>query len=120
MYGPTPQPGQPPYPPPQSAGYPPQPGQHVYPPQPGQAVYPPQSGARPSSYWPLSIIAFLLSCLFGGIAMFFSYQVGEKMKRGDVVGAGKASRMALIFSIVGIVIGGIALLYMLSTGGGGY
>jgi Interferon-induced transmembrane protein len=83
-------------------------------PQPNQPVYP---DARPNAYWPLSVISFLLSCVVGGIAMFFSYQVGEKMKNGDVAGAAQASRMAQIISIVGIVIGVIVLLSTLAGGG---
>jgi hypothetical protein len=65
--------------------------------------------AKPSTYWPLSIISFLCSFLFGGIGMYFSAQVNSRWNAGDVEGARKASKTALIIDIVGIVIGVLVL-----------
>jgi hypothetical protein len=100
----------PPKPPPPPSNY----GQGGYP-QPGYRPggYPPQgygpSGvpatAQPSAFWPLTIISFLCSFLFGGIAMYFSAQVGNRWRAGDVAGAHKASKTALIWGIIGLAVG---------------
>jgi hypothetical protein len=77
----------------------------------GPAGYPQQgfvpSGVRaaPPAYWPLTIISFLCSFLFGGIAMYFSAQVGSRWRAGDVAGAQKASKTALIWGIIGLAVG---------------
>jgi hypothetical protein len=68
----------------------------------------------PPNYWALSIIAVVLSLLFGGIfgwiAMYFSYQVGERYDAHDYDGAVKASRNAKTWAIVGLVVGGLGYL----------
>jgi hypothetical protein len=71
--------------------------------------------AKPSAYWPLSVVGFLFSFLFGGIALYFSSQVGKRWNRGDVAGARKASRTAVVLSIVGIAAGLLAVVYLVST-----
>ena len=53
--------------------------------------------------------------LFGGIAMYFSYQVGQSYRAGDVEGARRASANARAWGIVGIVVGGIVLVSVLSS-----
>jgi len=58
----------------------------------------------------MSIISFLLFFLFGGIAMYFSHQVGQRFGAGDLDGARRASRNAKIWGIVGIIAGGILIL----------
>ena len=73
---------------------------HRYPPPP-----PPTAPVSPPTYWPLSIISFLCSFIFGGFGMYFSAQVTSRWDAGDVEGARKASKMALIIDIIGIVIG---------------
>jgi hypothetical protein len=81
----------------------------------------PQLGtAKPSAYWPLSVVGFLFSFLLGGIALYFSSQVGKRWNRGDVAGARKASRTAVVLSILGIVLGLGAAVYLVSTGSSGY
>jgi hypothetical protein len=70
---------------------------------------------QPSAFWPLTIISFLCSFLLGGIAMYFSAQVGNRWKVGDVVGARKASQVALILGIIGIAIGLIVILGTLGS-----
>jgi uncharacterized membrane-anchored protein len=55
----------------------------------------------------MSVIAFLLSLLFGGIAMYFSYQVGQRYRAADLDGARRASTRAKVWGIVGIVVGGL-------------
>jgi hypothetical protein len=104
----------------QQQGYPqqPQPGypqQQGYPPQ--QPGYGPgvRAPAQPSAYWPLSIISFICFFLFGVIAIYFSVQVGSRWRAGNVQGAQKASRMALIWGIVGIVVG--LIVFFAAIGG---
>ena len=113
----APPPGQPQY------GTQPQYGsqpQYGTPPQYGnQPQYgaPPGYGAqKPSAYWPLTIISFLCSFFIGGVAMFFSYQVGNKWNAGDVAGARKASQVALIVGIIGIALGLIFFIALASSG----
>jgi hypothetical protein len=65
----------------------------------------------------MSIVSFLLSFLFGGIAMYFSYQVGQRYRAADLEGARKASSRAKVWGIVGIVIGGLFLLISLTAAG---
>lgn len=91
-------------------------GQQRTQPQPAQpqpAV--PQSQVPPPNHWALSIVAFLLSLLFGGIAMYFSYQVGQRYQAQDYDGAVRASRNAKVWAIVGIVVGGLVLAASLSA-----
>ena len=84
---------------------------HRYPPPPPPTapVSPQQTHAvtatKPSTYWPLSIISFLCSFIFGGFGMYFSAQVTNRWNADDVKGARKASNTALIIDIIGIVIG---------------
>lgn len=83
---------------------------------------PPQRGmdgfpvAKPSAYWPLSVVGFLFSFLFGGIALYFSSQVGKRWERGDVAAARKASRTAMILSIIGIAVGTVGAIYLVQSG----
>jgi hypothetical protein len=107
----------PPAPPSQGYDSPPQPHAVVTPPA---APPPAESWTRPSvpsppSYWALSIVAFFLSLLFGGIAMYFSYQVGQHYQAGDVESSRKASRTAKAWGIVGIVVGAIGYLAVLGS-----
>ena len=81
---------------------------------------PQQGPAKPSAYWPLSVVGFLFSFLLGGIALYFSSQVGRRWNRGDVAGARKASRTAVILSIAGILLGLVAAVYLLSPDSAGY
>jgi hypothetical protein len=69
------------------------------------------AASKPSAYWPLTVVSFLFSFIVGAVAMYFSYQVGERWKAGNLEGAKKASRTALWVGIAGIVIG---LLFLLS------
>src|SRR5215469_15560586 len=61
--------------------------------------------AKPSTYWGLSIIAFLCSFFLGAFGMYFSAQVNSRWDTGDVEGARKASRTALTVDLIGIAIG---------------
>jgi hypothetical protein len=79
---------------------------------PAQAV----TAAKPSTYWPLSIIAFLCSFIIGGIGMYFSAQVTSRWDAGDVEGARKASKTALIIDLAGIVIGFLVIVSSLNGG----
>jgi len=63
------------------------------------------TASEPPSYWALSIASFLLSVLFGAVAMFFSYQVGRRHRRGDVEGARGAAANAKVWGIVGVIVG---------------
>jgi hypothetical protein len=55
----------------------------------------------------MTIVSAVLSLwLFGGgIAMYFSRQVGRRYRAGDMEGARRASRKAKLWGIVGIVVG---------------
>jgi hypothetical protein len=101
------------YPPPP----PPQPGQPggapVQPIPPGQ---PAQTAVKHQDYWALSIISFLCSLLIGGIGIYFSAQVGSRWNAGNVEGARKASKTALILGIVGISIGVLFIASVSSSG----
>jgi Interferon-induced transmembrane protein len=116
---------------PPAAGYPQQPGYQQQPqpgyqqqPQPGyqqQPGYGPgrvRAPAQPSAYWPLSIISFICFFLVGLVAIYFSAQVGTRWRAGNVQGAEKASRMALIWSIVGIAIGLVVFFAAIGNGSG--
>jgi hypothetical protein len=115
----------PPKPPSPTTGYPPS----AAPPQPQQA-YQPQPAYRPDvgrppiqppARWPLSIISFLCFFLVGIVAMYFSAQVGSRWRAGNTAGAEKASQMALLWGIAGIVIGLIIFFAALgSESGTGY
>ena len=86
---------------------------------PQQAYGPSGVQAAPPAYWPLTIISFLCSFLFGGIAMYFSGQVGSRWRAGDVAGAQKASKTALIWGIVGLAVG-LLVLFALMGGESSY
>lgn len=87
--------------------------------QPGPGFGTPSYGAqKPPAYWPLSIVGVLFSFLFGGIAVYFSVQVGKRWERGDVEGARKASRTARTLGIVAIVVGAVGTAILLGTGYG--
>jgi hypothetical protein len=123
----------PPKPPSPTTGYPPspappqpQPGyqpQQAYQPQPQQG-YRPDVGRppiQPPARWPLSIISFLCFFLVGIVAMYFSAQVSSRWRAGNTAGAEKASQMALLWGIAGIVIGLIVFFAALgSESGTGY
>jgi hypothetical protein len=70
--------------------------------------------SRPQAYWPLSVIATFFSFVFGGIALYFSWRVGDRWKVGDVEAARKASRMVVVWSVIGIVVGFFFLVWLLS------
>jgi hypothetical protein len=114
----------PPKPPTPTTGYqpsppPPQPPPG-YRPDPGYRADVVRQPTQPPTRWPLSIISFICSIVFGAIAMYFSAQVGSRWRAGNTAGAEKASQMALIWGIVGIVVGLIAFFAALGSSGTGY
>jgi len=80
----------------------------------------PSARPRPPAYWRLSIISFICSFLFGGIAMCFSAQVGSRWRAGNTAGAEKASKMALVWGIVGIAVGLIVFFAVIGSAESGY
>jgi hypothetical protein len=117
--------------PPAGYGQQPQPGypqQQRYPQQQGYAPQQPGYGpgvrapAQPSAHWALSIISFICFFLIGLIAIYFSAQVGNRWRAGDVRGAEKASRMAQTWGIVGIVVFGLIVFLAVlgNTSGSSY
>jgi hypothetical protein len=76
----------------------------------GQPVAPP-------NYLGLSIVGFVLNFLFGGIALYFSHQVGQRFAAHDHAGAQRASANARTFAIVGIVVG--ILFFLILAGAEG-
>src|SRR3954447_5722600 len=76
--------------------------------------------ARPSAYWPLSIIALLFFPPAGAVGIYFSAQVTSRWNAGNIDGSRKASSTALIVGIVGIAIGLCFVGAALSSSGSGY
>jgi hypothetical protein len=76
----------------------------------GQPVAPP-------NYLGLSIVGFVLNFLFGGIALYFSHQVGQRFAANDHAGAQRASANARTFAIVGIVVGVLFFLILVGAEG---
>jgi Interferon-induced transmembrane protein len=116
---PSPTTAYPPGPPPPQPQAPPQPVQQR-PPQP-QPQYRPDAGrpaVQPPARWPLTIISFLCFFLVGIVAMYFSAQVSSRWRAGNTVGAEKASQMALLWGIVGIVLG--LTIFFAALGSGEY
>jgi len=72
---------------------------------------------QPPTRMVLSIVALLFSIIFGAIGLYFSSQVTTRWNAGDVAGARKASNVALVVDIIGIVIGVLFLLATLSSSG---
>jgi Interferon-induced transmembrane protein len=114
----------PPKPPTPTTGYQPSPPQPPSPPPQPQQAYQPQPGYRPDvgrqpvqppARWPLSIISFLCFFLVGIVALYFSAQVGSRWRTGNTAGAEKASQMALLWGIAGIVIGLIVFFAALGS-----
>lgn len=72
--------------------------------------------AMPATYWPLSIIVFLLFwLLFGAIAMYYSAQVSTRWRYGDVMGARQASKSALIINLIGFAFGTVIWLFVIAA-----
>jgi len=62
----------------------------------------------------LSIVA-IPSLLFGGIAMYFSRQVGRRYRAGDLEGARRASGKAKTWGTIGVVVGALVLIAVLGN-----
>jgi hypothetical protein len=86
---------------------PPHPAAPPGPPAPADPTAP-----EPPSHRRMSIVSAVFSLLVfgGGIAMYFSRQVGRRYRAGDVEGARRASRGAKVWGIVGIVAGPLLVL----------
>ncbi len=86
---------------------------------------PPPTSARtrptvpaPPTHWALSILA-IPSVLLWPVAMWFSHQVGQRYRAGDLEGARRASRTAQSWAVAGIVAGVVlAVLVVLRFSGG--
>jgi hypothetical protein len=74
------------------------------------------SAPQPPEYWVLSAIALLFFLVFGAVALYFSYQVGQRYRAGNLVGAIRASKFARAWGIAGIVIGSLITIWLLSQG----
>ena len=119
----------PPSPKPQQGGGPQQPVVPPPPPVPSQPVANQQSTsvpahyvttsvpAKPSAYWPLSIIAVVCFFPVGGFAIYFSSQVKGRWNVGNHPGAASASRTALILGIIAIALFIVGLAARSSSGG---
>lgn len=102
-----------------SSSRPPGGAQFAPPPPPPPPPPPVANQTKPSAHWPLTIVAFLFSLVTGGIGMYFSAQVGSRWRSGDIKGANKASKTALILGIVGIVVPILLFAVAASSGSGG-
>lgn len=76
----------------------------------------PVGSKKPSAFWPLTIIGVLGSLIIGGIGIYFSSQVGPRWTAGDIAGANKASRVAMILGIAGAVCGFLFWLILIVVG----
>jgi hypothetical protein len=75
---------------------------------------------RPPTRLGLSIVALVCFLFLGAVGLYFSTQVTSRWSTGDVAGAEKASRTALIIDVVGIVLGVLILIGTTSSGSSGY
>ena len=110
------------YPPPQ---YPPPPAaqQGFTPPPPQPGKLPPQPAYQqpqaqvtaPSAHWPLSIVAVVLCWIVGVVAVYFSFQVGERARAGNLAGAAQASKMARLWAWIAIGVGVLIILAYLGS-----
>jgi len=75
---------------------------------------------KPPTRLGLSIVALFCSLLLGAIGLYFSSQVTSRWNTGDVAGAQKASRTALIIDIIGIVLGVLVFIATVSSSGSSY
>ena len=116
---PSPTTGYQPGPPQPQPGYQPQP-QPGYQPQPAYRPDVARPAVQPPARWPLTIISFICFFLVGIVAMYFSAQVSSRWRAGNTAGAEKASQMALLWGIVGIVVGLTIFFAALGSGGGSY
>jgi hypothetical protein len=67
--------------------------------------------ASPPTYMVPAVIVTVMCCLPLGIpAIVFASQVSTKASAGDLAGAQKASRLALIWTVVAAVVGALATL----------
>ena len=114
---PSPTTGYQPGPPQPQSGYQPQQG---YQPQPAYRPDVARPAVQPPARWPLTIISFICFFLVGIVAMYFSAQVSSRWRAGNTAGAEKASQMALLWGIVGIVVGLTIFFAALGSGGGSY
>lgn len=77
--------------------------------------------AMPSTYLAWSIVCLLLCCMIPGIvALVYSCRVEPRYNSGDYAGARRASNTALMWILIGVVLGIIAvpfqILYFLMAG----
>ena len=114
------------YPPPNPSqvGMPPPPpgaapqGQGYYQPAPSfqpAPTYQPAAVSTPNPHWVLSIVALLLSWVFGAVALYFSYQVGERARVGNLPGAEQASKLARLWGWIGIGAGVLIIVIYLGA-----
>jgi hypothetical protein len=122
--------GGPKWAPPNAQPWPPnqQPPNPIMPPQgwPSAPSGPPATRGvtQPPTRLGLSIVALVCSLpllvIPGAIGLYFSTQVTSRWSTGDVAGAQKASRTALIIDIVAIVLGVLILIGTTSSSGSSY
>ncbi|GAA1865062.1 hypothetical protein GCM10009836_51690 [Pseudonocardia ailaonensis] len=82
------------------------------PPPVGVPAYPPPTAfahpaavTQPKPHWGLAFVAFLLSGICGGVALYFAYQTDRRFDRGDLHGAQEASHLARTWATIGLVVG---------------
>jgi hypothetical protein len=115
--------GTPPPPPPGGGTPPPPPGGGGYqapPPAPGYNPQP-AGGTAPPNYLVWAILSTIFCCLPLGIAsIVFAAQVNGKWAAGDAAGAqassDKAKRFAILAAVIGLVVNGAYLAFVLSQG----
>ena len=68
---------------------------------------------QPPENWILSFVAVLFFFGFGAIALYFSYQVGQRYWAGNLAGATKASKLSRAWAIAGILVGSLITTWLL-------
>lgn len=69
---------------------------------------------RPSAFWPLSVLA-LISVIFGIVALVYSTRTDRLVGEGDITTAQKASNWALVWGLVGVILGGLFWIAVLTV-----
>ncbi|WP_433503816.1 CD225/dispanin family protein [Pseudonocardia halophobica] len=71
----------------------------------GQARWPAVPAQRPSPLWGLTVPAAVLAFPIGLVAVYFSAQVNQNLKSGDLGAAAKNAGLAKTWGIILLVLG---------------
>jgi hypothetical protein len=80
-----------------------------------QAGWPPVSAHRPSPLWGLTVPAAILAFPIGLVAVYFSAQVNQNLRAGDLAAAAKNAGLAKTWGIILLALGVIVTFSYLGT-----